>query len=172
MEDTSEQVSLHQVLTSQIRCSSWQPFEAEGTEPSIYLINLMNVVPVAWIQDIVEILPRLNPDPWVITSCCSCWHHVIHVGANYIIRDNSEHTENAHSVLGSSVKGRGDRGGVLNSNTEEKRLKSGCSPTPGHVQSKAYQWESEEQTNMGGIVVDACYKPYKTRGKVNEASLS
>lgn len=25
---------------------------------------------------------------------------------------------------------------------------------------------------MGGIVVDACYKPYKTRGKVNEASLS
>lgn len=83
---------------------------AEGTEIYIYLINLMNVVPDAWIQDIVETLPRLNPDPWAITSCCSCWHRVIHVGANYIIRANSEYTENDHSALGSSVKGRGQRG--------------------------------------------------------------
>lgn len=63
----------------------------------------MNVMAVAWIQDIVEIPPRLILTLGLLLL-------VAHVGTNNIISANSEHTKSDHSSLGSSVKGREQRG--------------------------------------------------------------
>lgn len=100
-------MSLKQVSTSQIRSSSWQSFETEGTEAPIYLIWFDDCEACclwgAWIQDTVEIPSRL------IRPLGYYAFLLIHMGMNDTTRADPEYTKSNYRTLGSSVKGRGPR---------------------------------------------------------------